>query len=369
MRVLTSLLLLLSFFAALIDAHSAEPSLRTKLNEPRRIGVIASLSGFAAGYGSAVRDGAIVAAEELRTGDSPVELKVEDDASATRNTLGAYRKLKSLDRIEALVGGSWWMNGIATAVDRDGIPLLSCETLHANDFVQAPHYFTLAGDLREWIRVYEPLIQQRGWKRAAMIKFVSGFSDTLREELQRVFSAHGRTFLGAIEYTDISMTGAQTLATQAKSLGADVLFIDAQPESFADIIRHLQALGVHNLSILTHSAAMDAFRDGLFAPKDFDGEIFFLQRAGYDQSFSERFKARFGRPPSHNADLGYLAVHIASQLSRNSATALSQLREGIVVDGTRYAFNSDNVNRGVRQEIYTFDRSAQPAPLAMEAQR
>src|SRR5258707_4496020 len=52
-------------------------------------------------------------------------------------------------------------------------------------------YFILHGDLRNWVRVYQPLIEQKGWKKGAIIRYVSGFGATLADRKStRLNSSH-----------------------------------------------------------------------------------------------------------------------------------------------------------------------------------
>src|SRR5690606_20207778 len=118
-------------------------------------------------------EGAKLAVKELKEKGVPVELIVEDDQSVTKNTVNAYVKLKNTNKVEGIIGGSWWLNAIVKQAEKDKIPLLSCETVYNKDVVEGQNYFILNGDLRTWIRVYEPLLERLNPKSGAMVKYVS----------------------------------------------------------------------------------------------------------------------------------------------------------------------------------------------------
>jgi len=210
------LIMLAGFLPAALEAEALK----------MKIGCIGSLSGYAGSYGQAVLEGAQLAVAELNRQGSQIELISEDDQSVMKNTVTAYKKLVKMDGVRFILGGSWWLNAVVRMSEQDDIPLVSCETLYNQETVPAPNYFLLAGDLAQWVRVYEPLVQRRSWKKAAVLRFVSGFGATLAGEMERIFSGPGRSYLGAIEYADIEMTEAAALLLQIRKLSPDVLYVD-----------------------------------------------------------------------------------------------------------------------------------------------
>jgi ABC-type branched-subunit amino acid transport system substrate-binding protein len=58
-----------------------------------KLGMVTSLTSFAANYGTAVLEGAQVAVEELATQNVHIELAVEDDQSSAKNAVSAYSNL------------------------------------------------------------------------------------------------------------------------------------------------------------------------------------------------------------------------------------------------------------------------------------
>ncbi|WKZ57117.1 MAG: ABC transporter substrate-binding protein [Bdellovibrionota bacterium] len=319
---------------------------------PRRIGVIASLSGFAAPYGQAVVNGAQVAKDELARQGIRVELFIEDDQSIPKNTATAYEKLRNLDRVQALVGGSWWVNSIVHSVERDGIPFISCETLYNKDFIRAGNYFSLAGDLREWIRVFEPLLREKRWKTGMMVRFVSGFADTLEEEWVKLFSQEGRKAIPALRYSDLEMTGAQTLATRAVAAQPDVIFVDAQPDSLATFIRELRKQGGAAISIFSHSAAEESLEQGLINQNEIVDRLFFLRRSSYDRAVLQAFSERGLSQPTLNGDLGYYATLLIAQALQSGRDPVAALKAGLTIHGTSFTFDDNNVSHTIRQEVY-----------------
>lgn len=348
-----------AFIAVLLlslPAHAQDVSERAA--KPYRIGLLASTTGIAANYGKAVLEGAQLALAELTERGIRAEIIVEDDQSLPRQTAAAWQKLRSADKVQAMIGGTWWANSIVRAVD---IPFISCETLYNKEFVLAPNYFSLAGDLRDWISVFEPLVKERRWERGAMVRFVSGFAETLNEEFTRMFSRDGRIFLGALQYSEIQMQEAASLAARVKALSPDVLYFDGQPSSFASFMHKLAELHVSNVAVLTNPIAEDAYNQKSFDPGTFGGEVYYSQRQQLSPSFEAAFKARYGRPPVLHADLGYYALYIIAWALNQPSNAVDAIRSGHTVDNVAFVFDDHNVFRGEIQRIYTFkDRRPRP---------
>lgn len=314
-----------------------------------RLGFIGSLTSFAANYGNAVLRGAELAVSELRAEGKDIELIVEDDQSDTRHAAAAYAKLSSVDHIQGIIGGSWWINAIVKASERDGIPLISCETLLNGDHIPGENYFLLQGDLRDWIRIYEPVIESLGLKRAAIIHFISGFGTTLAAELRQTFSKPGREFVADIEYSEIQVPDAAALVLQLKKSNPDVVYIDGQPAGYATILRRMQEVGLNHITIFGHSSLGDATREKLFDTSAFP-QLYASRRTTFDPDFVQRFKQKHNEAPILNADLGYYAVRLMAAALETSEP-VAALRSGLSIRGRRFEFDSKNVHTAAPQEV------------------
>ncbi|RIL12032.1 MAG: hypothetical protein DCC75_01230 [Proteobacteria bacterium] len=344
MRFVISFLLTLQFFSIVSIAEE-----QSKV-DPIKIGLIGSLSSFAASYGTAVLEGARLAESELKARGARIELLVEDDQSVSKNTASAYSKLVKLDKVQGIIGGSWWLNAIAKQSERDEIPLLSCETLYNLDTVSAKTYFLLQGDLRDWIRAFLPVVEAKGWKSGAIVRYVSGFGQTLSEEMRSLFSQGGRNFLGEITYNDIHLGDAQDIVLKIKRLQPEVLYIDAQPGGFAGLLRKMAEAGLAKTVILSNSIAEDAWRDKLVDYELFPN-VYSSKRITHAESFRRRFREHYKREPLLNADLGYYALLLVHQaLQQNDPIAT--LAKGIEIQGIEFLFNDNNVFSGAPQEVW-----------------
>lgn len=336
------LVLVATLFSITVTAQAGSPT--------KKIGLIASLSGFAAPYGEAVRQGLELALSERRkTGDS-VELAIQDDQSDPTKVLSAYRYLRDIKKVDLLIAGSWWIRPLSKVTERDGIPLLSCETMQDADFVPSSTYFVLGGKVADWVSVYEPFLRARGLNKGAVIKFTSGFSQSIAEEMRNIFSSPGRVFAGEYEYQDLSFSEARVVALKLRTANPDVTYVDGQPEGLANFLKRRSELGMLDFKVIGHSAIETAIKQKLVTPLQ-ARNVYFLRRRPPNAQFAKSFEEVFKRPPMLSADLGYYAAQMAF-LALDSADRLATLRKGLKMHGEEIAFDQNQVARGIPQEIH-----------------
>ncbi len=344
--------IILTFLIILPNLNTAWAE-KENTNQEIKIGFIGSLSSFAANYGNAVLEGAKLAVDELNAQGITIDLQVEDDGSLTKNTALAYNKLKNINQVQGIIGGSWWINSIVKQSEKDKLPLMSCETLYNADVISGKNYFLLQGDLREWINVYEPLIKKQGWKKGAIIRYTSGFGATLAKSMETTFSKDSREFLGALEYTDINIPNASDIVLKLKKLNPDVVYVDGQPAGLATILRKLKEAGLTEINIITNSIATDVQRDKLVDLAPFKN-IYYSKRAAFDLTFIEKFRAKYNKEPYLNADLGYYALKLLA-VALAEADPISKIKSGINIDKHRFIFNQLNLYSGIPQVVYKLE--------------
>lgn len=88
-----------------------------------KVGIITPLTGQYAMYGEVNKNAAIMAEEKF--GKDKVEIYIEDDAYDAKKAVSAYKKLKSINDIDAvIVLGAPSIQAIKPLTDADNIPLL-----------------------------------------------------------------------------------------------------------------------------------------------------------------------------------------------------------------------------------------------------
>ncbi len=347
--------LIIQIIAPLKDSKAEE---KRYPQQKLHIGYLGSLSGFAANYGNAVLEGVNLAVADLEKEGKEITLEIEDDGSESKNTLTAYRNLVDLKKVNLIITGSWWIKSIIKIAEKQNIPILSCETLLSEGTVFGENYFIMGGDLRDWVRIYEPLVQEKAWKTAAIVRFVSDFGSTLQSAMEELFSKEGRRFVGAIQYADVNASDVNTNLLKLKSLNPDVIYIDAQPSSLVNIFKRINNLGIKKPVYLSNSIVQDLLDQKLMSAKDLP-QLYFTKRENYSPTFSQRFKDHYHKAPYLNADLGYAALHLAEK-AMHSGNSIQFLKTSKVkLFETTLEFDAQNVFTGIKQNIWYLNKNQQ----------
>ena len=318
--------------------------------EPLRIGVLASLSGFAEKHGTAVLEGAQLAEKELKKEGIAVELFIEDDQSQMKNTVTSFRKLLDVDRVQAVIAGTWWINSAVPIAERKNIPLFSAETVLANDTVFGKTYFILGGDLKDWIRIYQATVESQDLRRAAIVYASSGFAETIAEAYTDLFSTDGRTLVFSQQYATLDASDSIAKLPQLKQAKPDVIYIEGQPEGLIHVLRGLRKRHVTDVTILTNSIAETVLAEHA---DEFAGfrNVFYTTRADHSEKFKAAFLKHWKRVPLLNSDLAYYATHLAAE-ALSKRDPIEALRSGNLRFGdTQFTVDKKNVFHGVTQQI------------------
>lgn len=322
------------------------------------IGYLGSLSGFAANYGNSVLEGVNLAIAQLKKEGKEVTLEIEDDSSEPKNTVTAYRQLVDLKKVDLIIAGSWWINSIVKIAEKQNIPIISCETLLNEDTVFGKNYFILGGDLKDWVRIYEPLIKEKNWKKGAIVRFISGFGSTLQSSMEEVFSKDGRKFVGAIQYSDVNASDVGTNLLKLKNLNPDVVYIDSQPAGLANILKRINNLGIKKPVYLINSALQDLLNQKLLPAEDLP-QLYFSKRETYSPNFAKMFAEKYNKPPYLNADLGYYAVYLAERASASKDIIKFLKTEKVKLLETTFEFDSQNVFTGIKHDVWYLNKDRQ----------
>lgn len=115
--------------AWLLETGSASPA--SPQQEPYKIGLISSITGFLAHMGVGIRDGALLAVERINMAGGinghPIKLIVYDDETEPTKGVLAIKKLREVDNVLAIAGTPSTGVAIACAniVEADEVPLVT----------------------------------------------------------------------------------------------------------------------------------------------------------------------------------------------------------------------------------------------------
>jgi hypothetical protein len=146
-------------------------------------------------------------------------------------------------------------------------------------------------------------MRSRQLSTGAAVKFTSGFSQSIADEMRRLFSKPERKFIGDLEYQDLNFSEARSVVLKLKTLDPSVTYVDGQPEGLANFLKRRSELGMQDSIVVGHSAIATAIEQKLISPLQ-ARNVYFLRRKPPNSQFTKIFEAMHQQPPVLSADLG-----------------------------------------------------------------
>lgn len=327
MKKIFTQLLLLSFSALFILTACGGGN---NGDEEIRIGMITPLTGGAALFGIAARDGAILAFEQINEAggilERPVNFMYHDDEGAIPVSLSVFERLVYDDDVVAIVGPvtSGPANAVADLATAHGLPMISptatAEAVTLNrDFMFRACFL----DAVQARAIAYFAFERLGATSAAILyNNAMDYSRGLSENFSRFFTEMGGTVTASLAYS----TGDVDFRAQLTSIAAtnpDILFL---PEYFNTVaLKAVQAREMGVTSTLLGGDGWEGVLGALDDPSILDGSFFSAHFAADDpnpivQNFVNSYTAKHGITPSSFAALGFDAAKILAQSIETAGT-------------------------------------------------
>jgi branched-chain amino acid transport system substrate-binding protein len=215
---------------------------------PIKIGVIEPLTGGAASYGEATRNGFLLAVEEINAAGGingrKIEAVYEDSKCSGKDALSAASKLINVDKVQYLAGAMCSSEVLAA------LPLTEPKTIlffgqgSSPDITGKGKYFfrTFPSDALSGKALAEKFVPQ--YKKIAIISEKTDYAIAL----SKTFSANAKQ-LGASILADETFTSGETdfkaYLLRIKTQNPDFIFVNPQTgQSAAIIIKQAKSLGI-----------------------------------------------------------------------------------------------------------------------------
>jgi branched-chain amino acid transport system substrate-binding protein len=330
-----------------------------------KVVVLQSLTGGAAFIGAPMRDGAVLAAEEINRkqelgAGNTIRVEIADDATDRNQTLSLIKRYAADPTVLAIMGptsGAVAVAGAAAANDLK-VPLLA--TSNSMDVLKAgpwSHILTQPGD------VTMPFIANYAIDKLAVKNCtVIGLHDVeIYLSMQRVFEniiKQRGARVGSVEAIKGSDSDFSALATKVVNANPDCVFISASAPQSANIIIQLRNAGLDpKTRVLGHNALSSSQlvdRGG----KAVEGVYFIGDWVpGGTDDFSRAFAASFRAKHKAEADnwaaVGYGGMRIMANAIKNAGAnptrdsvraALGRTKDVPVVIGQgSYSMNAERI--------------------------
>ena len=282
-----------------------------------KIGGTGPLTGDAAIYGNAVKNGAQLAVEEINAeGGVQFDLKMEDDENDPEKAVSAYNALKDWG-VQLSLGSVTSKPGEATATENfaDRIFALTPSASAPAVTEGKDNVFQMCfSDPNQGTASAEYIADnQMGTKIAIIYKNDDVYSSGIYEKFKAEAETKGLNIVSTTTFTSSSATDFSVQLGEAKAAGADLLFLPIYYQPASLILQQAKSMGyapkffgVDGMDgILTLEGFDTSLAEGVMLLTPFNADA----EDEKTQSFVTKYKEQFGDVPNQFAADAYDCVY------------------------------------------------------------
>ena len=283
-----------------------------------KIGGTTPLTGAAAIYGNAVKNGAQIAVDEINAegGAIQFELKFEDDESDPEKAVSAYNALKDWG-IQLSLGATTTKpcEAISTEHFSDRIFGLTPTASSPAVIEGKDNFFQMCfSDPNQGIASADYIADQKlGTKIAVIYKNDDVYSSGIYEKFKAQAEVKGLDIVSATTFTDATSTDFSVQLTEAKNAGADLLFLPMYYQPISLILKQASDMGYQPKifgvdgmdGILTLEGFDTSLAEGVMLLTPFNADA----TDEKTQNFVAKYKEQFGDIPNQFAADAYDCVY------------------------------------------------------------
>jgi len=316
----------------LLSQLSGENAIIPVVPVEKKIGLLAPLTGKYGEFGQAVQNGVELAFEEYNQKVSEkFKIVSADSRGDAIDAVKQARRLADSSMVMGLIGEVLSGATIAAAGVADvlGVPLLSPTATDDRISTIGPNIFQLNPSLSwQGPAVAQYAVKARGFKALAMLYPDEGAWESVAQAFAKEAAKLGAKMVYSQSYTP-GTTDFKAQIDQLRLVKVDALFLPASPSDIVMIAPQLaynqvklQLLGPESWGDPKVSAQGDVYVEGaIFAVLSESSEL-----AQSSAAFEERFKKRYGKPPSKQAAQGYDAARIMIAALQKNPASRQELR-------------------------------------------
>jgi branched-chain amino acid transport system substrate-binding protein len=320
--------------------------------EPFRVGVIFSLTGWGADGGSPEFNGVLLAREEINaTGGiagHPVELITEDNRSDLTATATAFKKLTSIDKVAAILGPNWgtFIGTVAPLANAEKLPLLSFSGFKENSFVKGGWAFTLWPPPEVATVSLSTYIGKKKHSRVAFLVSENDYYQGLYQAMSKQLAAL-KVNVVAAENFNPGQYDYRSSISKLKSQNVDaVVALLLESGELSGFLKQRRDL---KLEIPVYAANTIPFDKILQNdPAVAEGMIYFDYLPSGKDDFRAKYRTKFGQEPGLGSARAYDGLYLLKNAVEKCGAQREQIRQ--CLNASDYPGTSGRVifdNRGV----------------------
>lgn len=338
--------------------------------EPKeiKIGAIIPITGSFGAYGEPVRDGMLLAAEEINSAGGikgkKIQLIIEDDAGDPKTSVNAFSKLVNTDRVPLVLGPVTSGCSMATAPIAEKTKKVQISILAGiPDLTNAGDYIFRVYPSSELGARYvaEQAASQFKPKKVAILYANNPFGQTSRRIYEETAKKVGIEVVAVESFSDGDQD-FRTQLTKIKKANPDLILCSTYWAEGARILVQMVELGL-NIPVLgedgwrgpiaeivgENGLKLLYFADIAFGSEFKDNKVM--------QEFIKGFESKYHKKATTHAAAGYDAVYVAKKAIEEGGYKSELIKDALykldylgALGEIRYNSNGDNV--GVRFAIF-----------------
>lgn len=299
----------------------------TLIGDPIKIGGAFGLTGFAAEWGEAEKNGVTLAIEEINKNGGvngrPLVLVSEDIASDPTKAVTAVSKLISIDGVPIVIGPTWLdsYQGAAPLADQHEIFMIS-----PSASITAVQGYGDSGKFKNvfstWYRTdheSEQLLahlQKKGYRNVVLFFQQEPFWDDFSSFLKSRTATYGLTIVDEFHFNP-QETDFRTFLQRVKAKNPDAIIFGSNNEKAnLSFLKQRQTLYPASRLYTTEWIEELTRRDDY---KGLLNQVSFITPQVADGTFAATYKKRFGRDPVFSATNAYDAMSIVGEAIATNA--------------------------------------------------
>lgn len=305
--------------------------------ETVKIGVIGALSGDSAVFGTNTKAGVEFALDQLNEKETRYryEAVFEDDQLDNAKTVAAYHKLKSIDRVDAVIGAtSGSGNAIAALAEQDRVlfcSIASDPAIVAGRTYVFKHWTTPEAEAQRFIEE----VEKEGWRRIVIFEANQQGAKAIFDVVEELAGTRGISV--DRHPLDTAVKDARNILLKYRDGEVDAFVLGLLPDNLASIAKQIKEFGfAQPLTTIETFEYLTADLDLL------EGE-WYINSADPQRRFTDAYEAATGETPGVMVPNAYDCVNIlvkgfeeAGRDPAKAATVIHTLRDYDGAMGTLY---------------------------------
>jgi branched-chain amino acid transport system substrate-binding protein len=313
---------------ALILAGCAPPA-----EKPLKIGAILPLTGPAAVWGENIRNGMLLAQEDLAKQGITVEVAFEDSQAKPDVGLTSYRKLKDIDGVNMVISAFSRVSvPLVPVIDSDKTPLMMTLVSAKGVAEQSPYSFRFYSNERQYVEPQFAWMTAEQYPTAAVLWINDDFGAAVHEVILEQAKSKGIVIVADEKY-DPNSVDFRTQLTKIKVKNPSaVLFVGSVPPEVSNALKQMREMGI-TADFIENSAALASPAARQAAGAAAEGAVtmaFPFSLGATGNAFKQVYKQRFNADPNFGAAFGYDMVKLVGQATRGKTMTGDALAQSII---------------------------------------